>query len=160
MPAPIASQWASRAPDGNRDSWPSPSLLGPLGGERPGEGVRLGVPPADLAPDAGEQRVQPGEELLGGQAARATRSTSTCAPSRRRCAALRRVGDPAERGGHHVAMFEGRDELGALLGVVAEPVQQLREPPLREVDAAAPVDRLEVFGSAPARDLPGLFLAR
>jgi hypothetical protein len=53
------------------------------------------------------------------------------------------VGDAAESGGDHVAVFERGDEFGAQLGVVAEPVQQLGPAPLRGVDAAAPVDSFE-----------------
>ena len=64
---------------------------------------------------------------------------------------LIRVGDAAERGGDHVAVLEGGGELGALVGVVAEPVQELGEAPLVRVDAAAPLDGFEVCARARAR---------
>ncbi len=51
--------------------------------------------------------------------------------------------DAAQHGRDHVAVLERRHEPVALVRVVAQPVQQLRESPLRRVHAAAPVDGLE-----------------
>ena len=54
------------------------------------------------------------------------------------------IRDAAEDGGEHVAMLQRGGELGALLGIVAEPVEQLGEAPFGGVDAAAPLDGGEV----------------
>ena len=51
--------------------------------------------------------------------------------------------DAAEHGRHHVAVFQRGHNPLALLGIVAQPVQQLGEAPLGGVDAAAPVDGRE-----------------
>ena len=61
------------------------------------------------------------------------------------------IGDAAECGGDHVAMFEGGGEARALGGIVAQPVEQFGEAPLAGVDAAAPVDGCEAFGRARRR---------
>ena len=68
------------------------------------------------------------------------------------------VGDAAEGGGDHVAVFEGGDEAVALVGVVAEPVEELGESPLVGVDAAAPLDGFEMFAVGEFGDLLRFFL--
>ena len=50
---------------------------------------------------------------------------------------------PQSDGGDHVAVLERGDEAVALVGIVPQPVQQLRESPLGGVDAAAPLDGFE-----------------
>ena len=62
---------------------------------------------------------------------------------------VRGIGDAAQHGRDHVAMFERGGEAVALVGIVAQPVQQFREAPLGGVDAAAPFD-----GFQPRRDAP------
>ena len=69
-----------------------------------------------------------------------------------------RIGDPAQRRRHHVAVLERSGKLAALLGIVAQPVQQLRKSPLVRVHAAAPLDRLEVLLVRQRRDLLRLCL--
>ncbi len=49
----------------------------------------------------------------------------------------------AQRSRHHVAMFESRDKLVALLRIVPQPVQQLRESPLVRINTTTPIDPLE-----------------
>ena len=49
-------------------------------------------------------------------------------------------------------------EARALVGIVAQPVEQLGEAPLAGVDAAAPVDGFEVFGEGELGDAAGLFV--
>ncbi len=73
---------------------------------------------------------------------------------------LLRIGDAAEGGGDHVAVLEGGGEGGALVGVVAQPVQELGEAPLVRVDAAAPLDGFEVLAVGERGDLLRFFLAR
>ena len=68
------------------------------------------------------------------------------------------IGDAGEGRGDHVAVLEGGDEAVALVGVVAEPVEQLGEAPLVRVDVAAPVDGFEVFGKGELGDLAGLLV--
>ena len=58
---------------------------------------------------------------------------------------IRSRSDAAEGGGDHVAIFKGGDEARALPGIVPQPMQQLREAPLRGVDATAPVDGFELL---------------
>ena len=50
-------------------------------------------------------------------------------------------------------MFERGDEPAALVGVMAQPMQQFGETPFRRVGAPAPLDRLEIFIACLARDL-------
>ncbi len=71
---------------------------------------------------------------------------------------LFRVGDAAEGCGDHVAVFEGSDEAVALVGVVAQPVEELGEAPLVGVDAAAPLDGFEVLAVGELGDLLCFFL--
>ena len=66
-----------------------------------------------------------------------------------------RIGDAAQRRRHHVAVLEGGDEFGALVGIVPQPVQQLGESPLRRIDSAAPVDRFQPFAMRGFGDLRG-----
>ncbi len=54
-------------------------------------------------------------------------------------------GDAAEGGGDHVTVLQGGDEARTLCGIVPQPMQQLREAPLRRVDASAPVDGFELL---------------
>jgi hypothetical protein len=56
-------------------------------------------------------------------------------------------------------VLEGAGEPAARVGIVAQPVQQLREAPFRGVDAAAPLDRLEPLPVRERGDLGG-FLPR
>src|ERR1700722_15638045 len=58
---------------------------------------------------------------------------------------LGRIGDAAQRSRHHVAMFESAGEARPLIGVVAQPMQKLRETPFRGINAAAPLDGLQLF---------------
>ena len=73
------------------------------------------------------------------------------------------VGDAAEDGGNHVAMFERGGEAGAFFGVVAEPVEQLGPSPLRRVDATAPIDGWELLRARSGCDFgsfaPGAMVA-
>src|SRR5207249_7198048 len=55
------------------------------------------------------------------------------------------IGDATESCGDHIAVLEGRDEFGALRGVMAKPMEEFRESPLRRIDAAAPVERGELL---------------
>ena len=61
-----------------------------------------------------------------------------------------RIVDAAQRGRHHVAVFERGGEAVALVGIVAQPVQQFREAPLGGVDAAAPVDGVQLSAARAA----------
>ncbi len=65
------------------------------------------------------------------------------------------VGDAAEDGGDHVAVFEGGGEAGALVRVVAKPVEELGEAPFAGVRAAAPIDVREFGGVGFGGDLGG-----
>ena len=69
----------------------------------------------------------------------------------------RRIRNPAQHRRDHVAIFKRSGELGALLRIVPQPMQQLRPSPLRRVNASAPVDRFQLRGPCGARDLPGFF---
>src|SRR5260370_17148785 len=54
-----------------------------------------------------------------------------------------------------MAVFEGRDELSALRGIMAKPMEEFREAPLRRVDAATPVDSGELFAVRGRGDFRG-----
>ena len=66
------------------------------------------------------------------------------------------VGDAAECSGDHVAVFQGGDEFGTQIGVVAQPVEELGPSPLGGVDAAAPGNSFEVGCVRGAGDLSRL----
>ena len=69
----------------------------------------------------------------------------------------RRIFHPAQHRRDHVAIFERGRELRALLRIVPQPVQQLRPSPLRRINAAAPIDRLQLRRPRRPRDLPRFF---
>ena len=75
-------------------------------------------------------------------------------------AALRfaRIGYAAERGRDHVAVLEGAREFAALNRIVAQPMQQLRESPLRGIHAAAPANRFQSLAVGQFRDFRSLGL--
>ncbi len=69
-----------------------------------------------------------------------------------------RISDSAQGSGDHVAMFKGRNELRSLVRVMAKPVQQLRKSPLRRIDPATPLDRLQSLTVSDVGDLGSLSL--
>ena len=58
---------------------------------------------------------------------------------------LFRIRNATERGRYHVTVFERGNELRALSGILAKPVQQLGKSPFGGVDAAAPLDCFKTF---------------
>src|SRR5690242_9356234 len=52
-------------------------------------------------------------------------------------------------------MFEGRGKLRTLLGIVAQPVQQLGKAPLRRIHTAAPLNDLESLAMRDLGDFGG-----
>src|SRR6266702_334828 len=58
---------------------------------------------------------------------------------------LFRIRNATERGRYHVTVFERGNELRALSGILAKPVQQLGKSPFGGVDAAAPLDCVKTF---------------
>ena len=143
MLAPIASQCASNAPTGMGMPADRPSASAHFGDRCPAILSDVFVAAGDLVAHAGEQRVDGGEELLGRQSAPLRVPHPLVAHGADAARDLVGIGDAAQSGRDHVAVFERGDELRAQLGIVAEPVQQLRPSPLGGVDAAAPVDPLE-----------------
>ncbi len=141
--------------DRDRDAGAQPHPFGPRRRQAAGQRVGGRVAARDLVPHAGKQRVHRREEALWRQAAERRAPHPLVAHRADAARHLRGIGDPAERGRHHVAVLERGDDAVALVGVVAQPVQQLRESPLRRVGVAAPVDRLEAGLVRLARDLGG-----
>ena len=141
---------------GDGDSGGEAEGFGPLCGEMAGDLVGGCVAPGcDFVADAGEQRVDGGEELLRRQAPPARVPHPFVAHGADAARDLVGIGDAAEGGGDHVAVLQRGDETGAQLGVVAQPVEELGPAPLGAVDAAAPGDALEVCGVRGAGDLGG-----
>ena len=68
------------------------------------------------------------------------------------------IADPAQRRRDHVAMFQSRRELRALVRIMPQPVQQFGESPLRGVNAAAPLDGVQLFLACQLRDLSRFLL--
>ena len=67
------------------------------------------------------------------------------------------IGDSGERRGDHVAVLERSCEFCALLGIMAQPVEELGEAPLVRVDASAPLDGFEIFRVGERCDLLRFF---
>ena len=65
---------------------------------------------------------------------------------------------PASVAGHHVAVLKRRYKSSALLGIVSQPVQQLRKSPLMRIHAAAPLNRFQLLPVCQLRDLLSLDL--
>src|SRR6202051_5165582 len=65
----------------------------------------------------------------------------------------RPVVNPTQCGRNHVAVFESTGEFLSLAGIVPNPVEQLREAPLRGIHASAPLDGLQLL---PVRELGNL----
>src|SRR3974377_614604 len=66
---------------------------------------------------------------------------------------LAMLGQSAQCSGNHIAVLERCLELLASLRVVAQPVEQLGETPLRGIDAAVPSDGLYPLAMRQCRDL-------
>ena len=142
-PAPMASQCASNAPTGI--GMPAASQASP---PNPARGGRQFDRRCDIARCSFSR-------MPSSSGSTATRNSSGGSPpsdsfhshlwpmAQTLRGASRRIGDAAQHRRHHVAMLEGGDELVALLGIVPQPVQQLRKAPLGGIDAAAPVDGFE-----------------
>ena len=106
--------------------------------------VAGGIHAAELRADAGEQRIDGGQEFLRREAAELLVPHPFVAHRADAARDGRGVGDAAQDGRRHVAVFERGRHAVALAGIVAQPVQQLRPAPFRRVDAAAPLDGVEV----------------
>ena len=154
----MASQCASNAPTGIGNAGAQAEPLGPFGARvcrRSGRRLRS-VPPS-LCADAGEQRDR--REVRNSSGGRPPSGSfhihlwPMAQMLRGTCGG---IGDAAQDGRRHVAMFQRGGEAVALLGIVAQPVQQLGEAPFGGVDAAAPVDGFEPGGARGGGDLRGL----
>ena len=124
MPAPIASQCASSAPDRNRNARSQAELVRPTPDRarprwRRTSRTRPRVDPAN----AGQQRIRARRRTLRWEDRRATRSTAICDPSHRRCGATRsdRV-MPHSDGRHEVAVLERPCQAAIAFGIVPQPV--------------------------------------
>ena len=140
---------------GNRDSGAQAQPRGPLLAEVSGDLIAGGVTPAKLRADAGQRGIESGQEVFRRQPAESLVPHPLVAHCADAARYLGRVGDAAEYGGHHVAMFQRRGEARALLGIVAQPVEQFGEAPFAGIDAAAPVDRIQMAGVRSGGDLGG-----
>ena len=132
---------------------PQPELFRPLRREKSGDLVGGFVVAIELFAHPRQQRIDLDQKGFGRQAAEGAVPQPFVA--HRADAAFRRarVGDAAQRRRDHVAMLERARELSSLVGIVPQPMQQLRESPFGGIHAAAPVDRREAF---PMRDLGDL----
>jgi len=94
---------------------------------------------------AGEKWVYLNEKILRWQAAERGVPHPLVAHGADAALHLLGIGDAAERCGNHIAMFERRNEFWAFPGIMAKPMQELGETPLRGIDAATPLDRRELL---------------
>ena len=112
--------------------------------------------PADLPPYPGKQRIDSHQKLLRRQPP-PFGIPHPLVPHRANAAfEFAHLGNAAQRRSHHVAMFQSRDKLVALLRIVAQPVQQLGKPPFVRVHASAPFDSLKPQRVRLAGNLLGL----
>ena len=102
------------------------------------------VAAAEFCADAFQKRINGNEEFLGREATERAIPHPFVAHGANGAGRLGRVGDATENRRDHVAMFEGGDELGALFGIVAQPVEKFGETPFGGIRAAAPVDDFEL----------------
>ncbi len=130
--------------DGDRDACAKAQLGRPLRRQPPGDLVAGGVAASQFVVDALEQRVHGSQELLRRQSSQRLVPHPLVAHGAGRARHLIDVRDPAQHRRNHVAVFEDGDQLTALVRVVPQPVQELRETPLRGVHAAAPFDRFQL----------------
>jgi hypothetical protein len=114
MPAPIASQCASKAPTG----------IGiPFGREFPGDPFGGHVTSAELRADAREHRIDLDEELFWRESAIRRAPEPLVAHRTDAPRQLVWIGNAREHRRDHVAMLKCGDERAALLRVVPQPVQ-------------------------------------
>src|SRR5215470_13030919 len=66
------------------------------------------------------------------------------------------IGDSAQSGGYHIAVFKCRSEVCALCRIVAKPMQQLGNTPLRGVHTTALLDGFQLLAMGGFRDFRGL----
>ncbi len=119
----------------------SPSRSAQTGESVPAILSEVQVRAAETVADPGEERVDGDEELFRRVAAERLVPEPLVPHGADAAWHLAGVGDPAEDRGDHVAVLEGGGEARALVGVVAQPVEELGEAPLRRVGPAAPFDR-------------------
>jgi hypothetical protein len=144
--------------DGDGNAGAEAELCGPLGGEMAGEMVGGAVIALELVANAVEEGIELGEEGLRREAVPFGVPHPLVAHGADAALDEAGIGYAAEGGGDHVAVLEGGGELRALVRVVAEPVEELGESPLVGVDAAAPLDGLEVLLVGEGGDLAGFGL--
>src|SRR5262249_4120508 len=113
------------------------------------------VAAVELAPDAGECGVEAGEEGLVRESAESGIPHPLVAHGADAAWDGGGIGDAAKDSGDHVAMFKCGGESSSARGVAAEPAEELGDAPLAGVDAAAPVDGLELGGMGGIGDLSG-----
>jgi hypothetical protein len=123
-----------------------------------GELVGGEVGAVELGADSGEEGVDGDEERFGREAGPFGIPHPLVAHGADGAADEGGVGDAAERGGDHVAVLEGCNKVGALVGIMAQPVKQFGEAPLVGVDAAAPPDAFEAELVSFAGDEFGFFV--
>src|SRR3974390_3392923 len=116
-----------------------------VGMKMAGEMVARQVTSGELGSNTGEKRIDRHQKVLWRKAAKRTVPQPLVAHGTDGARSLGWVGDTTENRGYHVAMFEGGDELRALLGVVAQPMKKFGEAPFGRVRTTAPVDDLQFF---------------
>ena len=141
--------------DGNGNSGAQAEFFGPDGRESTGDFVGSFVGTLQFLADAGEQRVHFHEEFFGGQTAESGMPEPFVAHSADAAFYSGGIGDAAESGGDHVAVFESAGETGAFIGIVAQPVEEFGETPFGGVHAAAPFNGFEIFAMSHRGDFGG-----
>ena len=141
---------------GNGYAGTQPQRFSPLRRKMPGQMIAGQELAAKFGAHAGKQRVHGHQKLLRRQPAPLGIPHPLVAHGADAALQLVDLGDAAKRSRHHVAMFQRGDKLRALFGIVAQPVQQLCEPPLVGVDAAAPRNAFKAQRMRLLRNLFGL----
>src|SRR5207245_10587863 len=106
-------------------------IFHPIRRERPGKLIVRSIFAVQFFAYTCQQWIHPGEKFLGREATERSVPHPLVAHSANAALDVLCVGDAAERCGNHVAMFESGDELRAFGGIVAKPMEEYGDAPLR-----------------------------
>ena len=156
QPAPMASQCASKAPTGIGMPALRPSFSAQCGERRPGDLVGSRVFAVEFFANAGEQRIDLGQELFAAAGRRVSAFHIHLWPMAQTLRfAFRGSVMPQSVAATMSQCSKAETNFARCVGVVAQPVQQLGKSPLGGIDAAAPLDGFELFAVRGFGDLGG-----
>ena len=130
QPAPMASQWGSKAPTGDGNACFQSQLLGPMRGELSRNYVSdVAYSPSNFSRTPFNSGMDFDEKFFRGQPAQRAIPHPLVAHGADAALHFFRFRDAAERSRNHVAMLERGSKVRALLRIVTQPVQQLGKIP-------------------------------